>query len=422
MNIVLQGNLKLPAFTVMAKPSGPECNLHCHYCFYTEKEHLFPGKQHYRMSDELLELFIRQKIEGQESGQVHFAWQGGEPTLLGVSYFERVVELQKKHAQGKSITNSFQTNGVLIDDAWCRFFVQNQFLIGISIDGPQHLHDKYRLNRNGRSSFNQVIHAIGLLKEHRIDFNTLTAVHHENSGCALEMYNFLKVAGSGFMQFIPIVERQATQEARDGLTLISPGFDKEARVTDWSVDPMQYGRFLSAIFDEWVRKDVGKVFVQLFDIALEMWLGMPASVCVFGRTCGQAPVIEHNGDVYSCDHFVYPENRLGNLSETSLVEMLVSGKQRKFGKDKLDLLPASCRSCEVRFACNGECPKHRFVISEGEQYPENYLCVGYRYFFNHIDACMNYMANEYGNGRAPANVMNWIKRRDAQLKNNLKSE
>ena len=422
MNTVLQGNGMPPAFSVMAKPSGPACNLNCTYCFYSEKEHLFPGKHHYRMSDELLESFIRQKIEAHKSSQVHFAWQGGEPTLLGVPYFERVVEIQKQYAHGKTITNSFQTNGVLIDDAWCKFFSQNQFLIGISIDGPRHLHDKYRLNRNGGSSFDQVMHAIRLLKNNRIEFNTLTVVHKDNSGCAIEVYNFLKEAGSGFMQFIPVVERQTTGQAQDGLALISPDSEEEARVTEWSVEPMQYGLFLSAIFDEWVRQDVGKVFVQHFDVALEMWLGLPASVCVFGHTCGQATVIEHNGDVYSCDHYVYPENKLGNLSHTSLVDMLVSDQQRKFGRDKLSLLPSACHSCEVRFACNGECPKHRFVKAEGEPHRQNYLCAGYRHFFSHIDPYMRFMANEYGNGRAPANVMNWTKRRDSKLKNDLKSE
>jgi uncharacterized protein len=411
-----------PAFSVMAKPSGPACNLNCNYCFYTEKEHLFPGKSHYRMSEELLESFIRQKIEAHKSSRVHFAWQGGEPTLLGVPYFERVVELQKKYAQGKSITNSFQTNGVLIDDAWCRFFSQNQFLIGISIDGPLHLHDRHRLYRNGGSSFDQVMHAIRLLKNYRIEFNTLTVVHKDNSGSALEVYNFLKEAGSGFMQFIPVVERQTSGNTREGLALISPDSEEEARVTEWSVEPLQYGLFLSAIFDEWVRNDVGKVFVQHFDVALEIWLGLPASICVFGHTCGQATVIEHNGDVYSCDHYVYPANKLGNLLHTSLVEMLVSDQQRKFGKDKLNLLPSVCHSCEVRFACNGECPKHRFVKAEGEQHRQNYLCAGYRHFFNHIDPYMRFMANEYGNGRAPANVMNWTKRRDSKLKNDLKSE
>ncbi len=374
------------------------------------------------MSDELLESFIRQKIEAHKSSQVHFAWQGGEPTLLGVPYFERVVELQKKYANGKSITNSFQTNGVLIDDAWCRFFVQNQFLIGISVDGPRHLHDRHRMNKNGGSSFDGVMHAIRLLKDYRVEFNTLTVVHSDNSGYALEVYNFLKEAGSGFMQFIPVVERKATGQAREGLALISPDSEEEARVTEWSVDPMQYGLFLSAIFDEWIRKDVGKIFVQHFDVALEMWLGLPASVCVFGHTCGQATVIEHNGDIYSCDHYVYPENKLGNLSHTSLVEMLASDQQRKFGKDKLSTLPSACHSCEVRFACNGECPKHRFVKAEGEPHRQNYLCAGYRYFFNHIDPYMRFMANEYGNGRAPANVMSWIKRQDSRVKDNLKSE
>lgn len=422
MRTNLQGTIIPPAFTVMAKPSGPACNLQCRYCFYSEKEKLYPEKQHYRMSDELVELFIRQKTEAHTSSQVHFAWQGGEPTLLGVSYFERVVEFQKKYARGKSISNSFQTNGILIDEDWCRFFKRNQFLVGISIDGPRHIHDIHRLNRSGRSSFDQVIHAIQLLKAYGVEFNTLTVVHKDNSESACEVYNFLKETGSGYMQFIPIVERLTSVHGRDGLSLISPDFTGEARVTDWSVDPLQYGKFLSAVFDEWVRKDVGKVFVQHFDVALEVWLGLPASVCVFGQTCGQATVIEHNGDVYSCDHFVYPQNKLGNLTDTPLVNMLASDTQRKFGMDKLDFLPASCRSCGVRFACNGECPKHRFVMSEGEPNRQNYLCAGYRYFFNHIDTCMKFMANEYKNRRAPANVMNWMNHPDTQVKNNLKPE
>lgn len=422
MNTVQQDKMMPPAFTVMAKPSGPACNLHCSYCFYTEKENLFPGNGTYRMSDQLLEMFIRQKIHAHKSSQVHFAWQGGEPTLLGVAYFERMVELQKKYAQGKSVTNSFQTNGVLINEDWCRFFARNQFLIGISIDGPAHLHDRHRQYRNGSPSFDKVVRAIGLLKKFRIDFNTLTVVHRDNSAHALEVYNFLKETGSGFMQFIPVVERQAALPGKNGLALISPDSDEEAAVTDWSVDPVQYGQFLSAIYDVWVRNDVGKVFVQQFDVALEMWLGLPASVCVFGHTCGQAAVIEHNGDVYSCDHYVYPENRLGNLSEIPLAEMLVSGQQRRFGNDKLDSLPALCLSCEVRFACNGECPKHRFVKTAGEAQGLNYLCAGYRLFFSHIDPGMKFMAGEYRNGRAPANVMNWMKQRDLLISSHSKPE
>jgi len=415
MNIVQHGNGLPPAFTVLAKPSGPACNLHCHYCFYSEKHRLFPGNTHSVMPDEILEQFIKQKIEAHQANEVSFAWQGGEPTLLGVPYFEKVVELQKKYAQGKIITNSFQTNGILIDEDWCRFFFRNQFLVGISIDGPRHLHDRHRVNKSGHSSFNQVIHAIELLKKYRVEFNTLTVVHRDNSGSALEVYNFLKEVGSGFMQFIPIVERLAPGLRRDGLALIPPGYAEDAKVTEWSVDPLQYGQFLSAIFDEWVRKDVGKIFVQHFDTALEVWLGMPSSICVFGHTCGQATVIEHNGDLYSCDHYVYPENKLGNLADTPLVKLLVSDQQRKFGNDKLDLLPACCHSCEVRFACNGECPKHRFVRVDGEPYMLNYLCAGYRHFFNHIDACMKFMANEFKNGKAPANVMNWVLNQDKNI-------
>jgi uncharacterized protein len=299
---------------------------------------------------------------------------------------------------------------VLLDDKWCRFLAANNFLVGISLDGPADIHDKYRLNKKGQSSFDQVMRAIQLLKKYRIEFNTLTVVHRDNGDRALEVYNFLKEAGSGFMQFIPIVERRALLPRKDGLTLISPGFTDDAEVTGWSVEPVQYGQFLCSIFDVWVRNDVGKVFVQLFDIALEMWLGLPASLCVFGQTCGQAAVIEHNGDIYSCDHYVYPENKLGNMMQTSLADLLGSKQQQKFGNEKIDLLPGCCRDCRYRFACNGECPKHRFLRIPGEEFALNYLCEGYKEFFSHIDPYMQFMAHELRNGRAPANVMHYSSR------------
>ncbi len=305
------------AFHVMAKPMGPICNLDCTYCFYLEKENLYPGSD-FKMSEQVLKEFIKQKIEANDTPGVNFAWQGGEPTLLGVEYFEKVVELQKKYSNGKKIENTFQTNGILLNDKWCEFFNKNNFLIGLSIDGPKDLHDKYRVNKGGKPSFDQVVKGIELLKKHEVEFNTLTVVHDYNSRYPLEVYNFLKEIGSGFMQFIPIVERKSVSITEDSLTLVSPDYKGNAEVTEWSVKSEEYGNFLINIFDEWVRKDVGKYFVQIFDIALEAWYGQEPGLCVFRETCGDAMAIEHNGDLYSCDHYVYPENKLGNIMEEHL--------------------------------------------------------------------------------------------------------
>jgi uncharacterized protein len=399
------------AFNVMAKPSGPICNLDCKYCFYLEKENLYPKVDNFKMPFDVLESFIRQKIRAHKVQSVHFAWQGGEPTILGVDYFRKVVEFQKKFADGKTITNAFQTNGVLLDDEWCKFFSENNFLIGISIDGPEEIHNKYRVNKGNSPTFDQVIKGINYLKKYKVDFNTLTVVHRENSYKPLEVYNFLKEIGSGFMQFIPIVERIA-ENPKDGLNLVSPIFKDSASVTDWSVEPIQFGNFLCAIFDEWVRKDVGKIFVQLFDVSLESWYGMQPSLCVFRETCGDAMIIEHNGDVYSCDHFVYPENKLGNIMKNPLESLVNSGQQRKFGTDKLMSLPNYCKNCEVRFACNGECPKHRFIKTPDGEDGLNYLCAGYKKYFTHIDVYMNFMVNELRNKRPPANIMRWSLEKD----------
>jgi uncharacterized protein len=397
----------------MAKPIGPICNLDCKYCFYLEKENLYPPKTDFRMPTGVLEEFIKQKIENHRAEQVNFAWQGGEPTLLGVDYFRKIVELQAKFADGKIIANAFQTNGVLLNDAWCEFFAEHGFLIGLSIDGPERLHDRYRLHKGGQPSFKQVMQGLEFLKKHRVEFNTLTVLQRDNSNHPLEVYNFLKEIGSGFMQFIPIVERISQHRDDNGLQLISPDSQISAEVSEWSVDPRQFGRFLSAIFDEWVRHDVGRVFVQLFDVALENWLGLEPSLCVFKKTCGSALAIEHNGDLYSCDHYVYPENKLGNIMESPLGSLIGSEQQRQFGRDKLDRLPQYCLNCDVRFACNGECPKHRFIKTPDGEDGLNYLCAGYKQFFHHIDPYMRFMANELAGQRPPANVMAWAKERDA---------
>jgi uncharacterized protein len=278
----------------------------------------------------------------------------------------------------------------------------------VSIDGPRELHDFYRVDKGNAPTFDRVMRGIARLKKHQVDFNTLTVVHRQNSAHPIEVYRFLKEIGSGFMQFIPVVERKAAEPDAHGLVLIQPSFDNDAQVTDWSVEPVAYGNFLARIFDEWVKRDVGRYFVQLFDVALESWLGMEASLCVFRKTCGSALAMEHTGDVYSCDHFVYPENKLCNLAELTLEHMVSSQQQTTFGNNKRDLLPHMCRTCEVRFACNGECPKHRFLKTPDGEPGLNYLCAGYKHFFNHIDPYMRFMASELRSGRAPANVMQFL--------------
>ena len=392
-------------FHVMTKPIGPICNLDCKYCFYLEKENLYPSTKRWAMAPEVLERYISQYIASQPTENVNFAWQGGEPTLLGVDFFRNVVKLEEKYAGGKTIHNALQTNGTLLNDEWGAFLAEHRFLVGVSIDGPGELHDFYRVDKGDAPTFDRVMRGISKLKQHGADFNTLTVVNRRNSAHPLEVYRFLKEIGSGFMQFIPIVERKTAAPGADGLVLIQPSFEGNAEVTDWSVEPRAYGEFLARIFDEWVRSDVGRFFVQAFDVALESWLGMDASLCVFRRTCGAALAMEHTGDLYSCDHFVYPENKLGNITETALEEMVASAQQKKFGHDKLDTLPRYCRECPVRFACNGECPKHRFTRTPDGEAGLNYLCAGYKYFFHHIDPYMRFMASELRAGRAPANVM-----------------
>jgi uncharacterized protein len=305
-----------------------------------------------------------------------------------------------------------QTNGTLLNDAWGIFLSEHRWLIGISIDGPRDMHDAYRVDKGGRPTFDRVMRGVDVLKSHGVEFNTLTTVHRANARHPMDVYRFLRQNGSGYMQFIPIVERIAQNVTRDGLSLIAPDFQGKAVVAPWSVEPEQYGRFLCSIFDEWVRTDVGRVFVQLFDVSLEMWMGMQASLCVFRRTCGSELAMEHSGDVYSCDHFVYPENKLGNIMEAGLDALVDSEQQKAFGANKNDTLPEYCRACEVRFACNGECPKHRFMTTPEGEPGLNYLCAGYKMFFRHIDPYMRFMADELHHRRAAANIMQVLHTRD----------
>ncbi len=405
---------KPTAFNVMLKPIGPACNLNCTYCYYLEKKNLYLDTRNFRMPDDVLEVFTRQYIEAQDVPVVSFVWQGGEPTMLGVDYFRKALKLQEKYANGKRIENVFQTNGTLITDEFCEMFRENNFLVGVSIDGPEHLHNHHRLNNAGAGSFDRVMHGIELLHQYKVEFNTLSVVNRENAYYPLEIYRFLKEIGSGFIQFIPIVERIAGRLREDAPNLVAPNYRDEARVTDWSVEPGQYGHFLNAIFDEWVRKDVGRYFVQIFDVTLANWVGENPGLCVFTETCGDATAMEHNGDLYSCDHFVYEDFRLGNIMETPLKQMIKSESQQKFGRDKRDRLPRYCFECEYRFACHGECPKNRISVTPQGDPGLNYLCPSFKSFFSHVHPYMQFMADELRAKRAPANVMQWVKRLDAQ--------
>lgn len=403
----------MKALHVMAKPHGPICNLDCKYCYYLEKENLYAASgRDFQMTSDVLENFIRQYIDANTSSTVSFTWQGGEPTLLGVSYFERVIELQQKHACGKKIENALQTNGTLLDDAWCDFLIRNRFLVGLSIDGPEELHDAYRVDKGGQPTWARVMRGLETLKKHGVEFNTLTVVNRKNSCRPNEVYRFLKEIGSKYLQFIPIVEQVATVPDANGLVLLKPFSRQETKVSEWSVEPLQFGRFLQQIFDLWVIQDVGHIFVQIFDVALESWSGLQQQLCVFSPTCGSALAIEHNGDLYSCDHFVYPDNRLGNIMEQPLASLAGSSRQLQFGNAKSAGLPSDCRECDVRFACNGECPKHRFLQTASGEPGLNYLCAGYKHFFHHIDPYMQFMAGELKQNRAPARVMEWARQRE----------
>ncbi len=384
-----------PAFHVMAKPTGARCNLDCAYCFFLKKEHLYPNST-FRMTDEVMEEYIRQTIEGHRVPEVTIAWQGGEPTLMGLDFFRRAVAVQKKYARaGVRIENTFQTNGVLLDDDWCRFFHDNNFLVGLSMDGPGELHDTYRKDRQGRGTFDRVFRAARLLQKHRVEFNILCAVNRTNADHPLEVYWFFRdELGAQYIQFIPIVERE--NEA---------GFQEGNAVTDRSVRPEQWGRFLVAIFDEWVRRDVGRMFVLNFDGALAGWLGRAGTVCIFGPTCGLGVALEHNGDLYSCDHFVEPDHLLGNILTTPLIELVGSEKQRRFGGAKRDTLPRYCRECAFLAVCNGECPKNRFTETPDGEGGLNYLCEGYRTFFARADRPMRMMAGLLRQGRCADEVM-----------------
>jgi len=398
-----------PAFHLLAKPTGAICNLDCKYCFFLAKEQLYPNSK-FRMSDDLLETYIQQLLESHQTPEVTIAWQGGEPTLMGLSFFQRSIELVEKHKKpGQQVSHTIQTNGTRLDDNWGRFFKEHNFLIGLSIDGPQHLHDTYRVDKRGRGSFEQVMEGWKTLKKYKVDVNILCTVNAANGDLPLEVYRFFRdELGAEFIQFIPIIERVN----ENGSTLIQAG----NQVTERSVKPDQFGQFLIGVFDEWVRRDVGKVFIQHFDAALANWVEVQPGVCIFSKTCGNALALEHNGDLYSCDHFVEPDYKLGNIHQTPMIELIASERQRQFGQDKLDTLPQYCRDCEVRFACNGGCPKNRFIETPDGQPGLNYLCAGYKAFFTHIDKPMKMMADLLRQGRYADEVMNLLAKQEQKKK------
>lgn len=381
--------VRRPGIHVLAKPIGAVCDIACDYCFYLEKRELYKRGEHFRMPDEVLARYIEQYVAAQPTPVVEFVWHGGEPTLLGVDFFRRVVELQKPFRISRRIRNSLQTNAMRLDDEWCAFFKENDFFVGVSLDGPREIHDRYRKDLHGQGTFDRVMDGVRRLQRHDVEFNVLACVGRETAHQPLEVYRFFKEEGIRYVQFTPIVEREADADTRViKFWLARPSVldrhEPNTRVTTWTVEPEAYGDFLIAIYEEWVRKDVGEVFVMNFEWALTAWVGEPSPVCIFSRTCGRAVAIEHDGSVFACDHYVYPEYRLGNVLDGNLGEMVETSVVGGFGPHKETTLPRYCRECEVRDACWGGCPKHRFAVTPDGEHGLHYLCAGYKKFFRHI--------------------------------------
>jgi len=383
----------------MVKPNGARCNLACQYCFYLPKDSLYPAGDHH-MGDKVLEKFTRQYMAAQRVPEVTFGWQGGEPVLAGIEFYKKAIACQKKHAkQGLKVINTFQTNGTLLNDEWARFFHDNNFLVGISIDGPPRFHDTFRVDKNGNATFDKVKQGLDLLKKHGVEHNVLACINAANADHPLDVYRYLRDdLGVQYIQFIPVVEKNGEARGQD-----------DRKVTDRSVDGKRFGRFMNAIFDEWVHLDVGSVFVLNFDSALAAWLGTPGGFCVNAKTCGNALAIEYNGDVYACDHFVTPECKRGNIMDTPLATIVGSLYQRSFGLEKSSGLPGCCKDCNVLFACNGGCPKDRLLSTPADEPGLNYLCDGYKAFFTHVDPYMKFMATQVSNEQPAANIMAYLK-------------
>lgn len=400
---------------VISKPAGASCNLACKYCYYLEKKSLYgetPQSRSFIMTDDILEKFVKMYIESQSSPEILFCWHGGESLMRPISFYEKAIRFQQKYGRGLIIDNSIQTNATLLTDDWCRFFKKNNWLVGVSVDGPQEFHDEYRRNRLGAPSFAKVMNGIDLLHKHSVEWNAMAVVNDFNADFPVEFYRFFKDIGCRFLQFTPILER--IKPGSGGNRFASPSEANRLPLADFSVTPEQWGGFLCGVFDEWVCNDVGEIFVQLFDATLANWTGEEPGVCSLGKTCGHALVIEYNGDVYSCDHFVFPEYKLGNIGNMTLVEMALSEMQQKFGMAKTGSLPSECKQCRYLFACNGECPKNRFAVTAAGEYGLNYLCRGYYKFFEHVAPYMEFMARELENSRPPSNVMQFARSRHVE--------
>lgn len=391
---------------VMLKPVGAACNLRCHYCYYLEKACLYKDSSKRVLSEEMLDQFTKEYIEAQTMNDVLFTWHGGEPLMRPLSFYRKALELQKKYGRGRNISNVIQTNGTLLTDEWCRFLHENNWLVGVSIDGPQEFHDEYRRTASGGPSWAKVMRGIQLLNKHHVEWNAMAVVNDFNADYPLDFYHFFKEMGCRFIQITPVVERMVNHA--DGRHLATLTDDATAPVTDFSVTPEQWGRFLCAIFDEWVRNDVGQTYVELFDCILANWVGVTPGICVYAKECGHAGIMEFNGDVYSCDHFVFPEYRLGNIRKKTITEMLYGEQQQQFSRLKSQSLPKECKKCEWEFACHGECPRTRFIKDVYGNPGKNYLCEGYRMFFRHIAPYMDFMKKEYMNQQPPSNVMQHI--------------
>ena len=401
-------------FHVMAKPAGPKCNLNCDYCFYLEKLALFPKQDDYRMSDKVLRAYITKYITSKPTPEVEFVWQGGEPTLLGLNFFKKIIEFQKPFIKQKKIINSLQTNGTLLNDEWCQFLKKNKFLVGISLDGPEEIHDRYRHDRGGRGTFDKVMRGLNLLQKHGVEYNVMASVAKETAYKPLEVYRFFKNQGVEFIQFTPVIERVADPERKQfGLKLAGPSsLDKEEKnlkVTEWSVEPEKYGDFLIAIFDEWVRNDVGRTNVMNFEWALHAWIGIPSPVCTHAQQCGESVIVEHNGDVYACDHSMYPEYKLGNIVKDDPMNMIKLSIASGFGACKETSLPRWCKECEVLKACWGGCPKHRFAMTYYNEPGLHYLCEGYKKFFLYIRKYLRVITQLLENGLPASYVMEAVK-------------
>lgn len=396
-------------FYISSKPVGSICNLDCKYCYYLEKTHLYPKKQKHFMQLDMLELYVKSYISASTDAEVVFTWHGGEPLLQKIEFYQKAVEYQQIYARQykKRVMNSLQTNGTLITDEWAKFFAQHHFLIGFSLDGPGQLHDFYRTTKNGKSTFNEVMQGLNLLKKYKVEFNILATVNSYNVHFPLKVYEFFKQIGARYIQFTPIVERELKGAAghREEVSLATVETpNSNANITEWTVNPLDYGRFLNEIFDLWVAEDIGDIHVINFDAMLANWYGVEPPICVFAKKCGHAIAMEYTGDIYSCDHFVFEEYKLGNIQTSTLQKMLQSPEQTQFGNDKQDNLPSQCKSCDYLFACNGECPKNRFMHTKEGEANLNYLCEGFKIFYKHIDPYMKFMVNELKHNRSPSNI------------------